>query len=155
MKKGAKFEGLVKESADLQNILCIRLKDGASRTEGKNIIRIKSSNVSDFIIYNGEKFLFLECKSYETSIPFSDLRQLNLMISEVEKYSYIKAGFIIQIKKTDNIYYISCQEVIKMMQNSKKKSFSESDLKNKVKTIMYPKKRNKRIDVNGLLEMTQ
>ena len=152
MKKGAKFEALVKESCEMQNILCIRQKDGASRTNGTEIIRIKSSNISDFIVYNSEKFLFLECKSYKTSVPYKDLRQLNLMIKAVETYHYIKAGFIIEIKNTGNIYYISCQDVVKMMCNSKKKSFNESELKNKVEKIIYKRKRIPRLDINKMIE---
>ena len=156
MKKGSRFEELVKNSCELQGIHCKRLKDGNSRTgpDGR-IVRLKTSNPADFYVYTGKTFAYVECKSYDKRIPFNDLRQLSLQLEIVNQYDYIKAGFVIEFKSTGNCYWIDCKGIVYMQSIIGKKSFNEGDMirlqpVTKAKGInMYkpPRKRLNRLDM--------
>ena len=159
MKKGARLEKLVQDSCRLQGILCERLKDGNSRTglDGK-IIRLKTSNPADFYVFTGKIFAYVEAKSYTTSVPFADLRQLDIQIEMCGIYKYLKAGFVIEFKKSGRYYWVDCLGIAYMKSIIGKKSFNEGDIKRfeavskarSINTYLPPRKRLKRLDMRFL-----
>lgn len=109
-----------------------RLRDNASSFANGSATRFTSSNICDYILFDDiSKTLFLiECKSTQgSSVPLSIIRDNQTKgLIDASKHNLI-AGFLINFRNdTNNTYFISIDNYVKMVNDINKKSFNIKDL---------------------------
>lgn len=109
-----------------------RLRDNASSFAGGANTRFTSSNICDYILFDGKtKTLFLiECKSTKgTSVPLSMIRENQIKgLIEAGKHCLV-AGLLINFRNANNdTFFIRIDDYVAMVENIDKKSFNIKDL---------------------------
>lgn len=109
-----------------------RLRDNASSFANGSATRFTSSNICDYILFDDiSKTLFLiECKSTQgTAVPLSMVRDTQIKgLVDASKHNLI-AGILINFRNdTNNTYFISIDNYVKMVNDINKKSFNIKDL---------------------------
>lgn len=109
-----------------------RLRDNASSFANGSATRFTSSNICDYILFDDiSKTLFLiECKSTQgTAVPLSMVRDNQIKgLVDASKHNLI-AGILINFRNdTNNTYFISIDNYVKMVNDINKKSFNIKDL---------------------------
>lgn len=109
-----------------------RLRDNASSFANGSATRFTSSNICDYLLFDDiSKTLFLiECKSTQkTTVPLSMVRDNQIKgLVDASKHNLI-AGILINFRNdTNNTYFISIDNYVKMVNDINKKSFNIKDL---------------------------
>ena len=109
-----------------------RLRDNASSFANGSATRFTSSNICDYILFDDiSKTLFLiECKSTQgTAVPLSMVRDTQIKgLVDASKHNLL-AGILINFRNdTNNTYFISIDNYVKMVNDINKKSFNIKDL---------------------------
>lgn len=109
-----------------------RLRDNASSFANGSATRFTSSNICDYLLFDDiSKTLFLiECKSTQgSSVPLSMIRDNQTKgLVDASKHNLI-AGILINFRNdTNNTYFISIDNYVKMVNDINKKSFNIKDL---------------------------
>lgn len=109
-----------------------RLRDNASSFANGSATRFTSSNICDYLLFDDiSKTLFLiECKSTQgTAVPLSMVRDTQIKgLVDASKHNLI-AGILINFRNdTNNTYFISIDNYVKMVNDINKKSFNIKDL---------------------------
>ena len=109
-----------------------RLRDNASSFANGSATRFTSINICDYILFDDiSKTLFLiECKSTQgTAVPLSMVRDTQIKgLVDASKHNLI-AGILINFRNdTNNTYFISIDNYVKMVNDINKKSFNIKDL---------------------------
>lgn len=109
-----------------------RLRDSTSSFANGGNTRFTSSNICDYIIFDGifKRLFLVECKSTKgTSVPLSMIRSNQLQgLLDASEHSLV-AGFLINFRNTNNdTFFITISNYIKMISSSNKKSFNIGDL---------------------------
>lgn len=109
-----------------------RLRDNASSFANGSATRFTSSNICDYLLFDDiSKTLFLiECKSTQgSSVPLSMIRDNQTKgLIDASKHNLI-AGILINFRNdTNNTYFISIGNYVKMVNDINKKSFNIKDL---------------------------
>jgi recombination protein U len=124
MKQGKRVENNVKLSAEKQKLFCYRLRDNAASFYQTNQLRFTSSNMCDYIIFNGEQLLCLEVKSHKgVSLPLSAIRENQLeQLLEASKYKNIISGFLVHFEDIEKAYFINVEYVDMFVKSETRKS---------------------------------
>ena len=109
-----------------------RLRDNASSFANGTNTRFTSSNICDYFLLDDiSKELFLiECKSTKgISIPLTMVRDNQIQgLLDASKHALV-AGFLVNFRNTTNdTFFISINNFIRMAENLNKKSFNIKDL---------------------------
>jgi len=99
-----------------------RLNDSGGAWQGGDKARFTPSNICDFIVYNGKLWL-LELKSHKgTSIPFTCIREKQV-IGLLEAYKKgTQAGYIFNFRDTKETFYINANLINSFMLTAERKS---------------------------------
>lgn len=102
----------------------MRIKDTVMRFKG-------DTNPCDMIIFHDGKLFMLELKSTQnTSLPFDNIHYHQFQDLEIAgKIKGIHAGFLIEMRKYKETYYLSIDKALDYVKNSGRKSFSISFLR--------------------------
>ena len=159
MNKGKDFEELIKSSCDRQNIDNTRLKDAGSFVNGKQTgigRKFTTTNVCDFILYDGSIQLFIEAKSSKDSLAFKRLTQLDALYRKkrINPFYTKKCGFILEFTKADKYFYIDIDVMNEIINNVGKKSMNWKDAEQyglEILTYIPKKCRKKRLDIEEMI----
>ena len=155
MKNGKRFEGNVKKSADTQGIFCYRLRDNAASFYQTNQLRFTTSNMADFILFNGSKLLCLELKNHKgKSLPLTTIRGNQLIqLMEASKYDNVKCGLLINFEDIEEAYYLDIRQLDNFLKTEDRKSIPVCYLNtNGIKVDMTRLRTNHTYDIKGLFE---
>lgn len=80
----------------------------------------------------------IECKTFQGSCSFErDKNDKGIIhyyqvesLKKFSSYERVISGFFLDFRKTDNTYFLSIQDFVKMENNLNKKSFNEQDMFN-------------------------
>jgi len=76
-KLGQSLEGMIKLSADEQDVDCTRLKDAGYMGDNSNVRRFTPTNICDFILFQSPAILYAEAKRRDRSLAFKEITQFN------------------------------------------------------------------------------
>ena len=115
--EGKKFEKDIKDSVPA-GIYCYRLKD-----DGMNYVGV--TNICDYIVYYYPVIYLWELKSHKgTCIPFSAIRDKQLiMLSEIDQKG-VSTGFIFNFRDWNETYWVVTSKVQCLKENEERKSIS-------------------------------
>lgn len=135
-KEGKKFEEDIKKSIP-ENVYCYRIKDPAqSFGRDSKFTRFSLKNECDFFFYKKPVLIAAELKSNQgTSISFAKTKEEKgeikydqiAFLSSAQRYD-IKAGFLLNYRKTNTTYWICISDFLKFIDSTTKKSINEDDL---------------------------
>ena len=150
--EGKKFEEDIKKSIP-DNVYCYRIKDPAqSFGRDSKFTRFSLKNECDFFFYKKPILIAAELKSNQgTSISFAkekgekgDIKYDQIVfLSSAQRFG-IKAGFILNYRRTDTTYWICISDFITFIENTEKKSINEKDLIEYNAVIIPARKKIKR-----------
>ena len=102
----------------------LRIKDTVMRFKG-------DTNPCDMIIFHNGKLYMLELKSTQnTSLPFDNIHYHQFQDLEIaSKVEGIHAGFLIEMRKYKETYYLDINKALEFVKNSGRKSFPISYLR--------------------------
>lgn len=124
MKGSKRFEKNFKESCRLDNIFCYRLRDNSSSFSQTENTRFTTSNMCDFITFDGNKLLNIELKTHKgKSIPISCIRdkQLELLL-EYSNYKNVVCGLLIYFEDVEECYFLEINKYNSFIQSGNRKS---------------------------------
>lgn len=133
---GKIFEKDIKDSIP-NDVFYFRIKDPAS-SFGKDsqVTRFSPKNEFDAFLYKYPILVAMELKSNQgTSISFARRGEIGKdikysQIESLEKCSHynIRAGLLLNFRKTNTTYWIDIRDFIRFMESTEKKSINEKDL---------------------------
>ena len=149
---GKQFEDNIKASCP-EWLLVYRPPDAAQSFNMTSKLRFSQHSPADFFFFNGENgfFYVVECKTFQGSCSFErDKNDKGIIhyyqvesLKKFSSYERVISGFFLDFRKTDNTYFLSIQDFIKMENNLNKKSFNEQDMFNYCSPIVIEKKKLK------------
>ena len=124
MKSGKRLEQQIKKSADNQGIFCYRLRDNAASFYKSDQLRFTSSNMCDYILFNGSKLLCLELKNHKgKSLPLTTIRGNQLtQLLEASKYNNTRCGLLINFEDVEEAYYLDIRQLDNFIKSEDRKS---------------------------------
>lgn len=152
MSTGKDLEALIKESCELQDIDCTRLKDAGWQGEDTKR-RFTSKNLCDFIIFDGIRLVYAEVKSSKDRL---DLKRLTQHADLIKKQSQwrknVHCGYIVQIK--DVYAWIPVFDVEEFIKRGEKKSINCDDalrIGYEIMTFTPNRARKPRLDISFMM----
>lgn len=129
-----------------------RLRDNASSFANGNATRFTSSNICDYLLFDDiyQTLFLIECKSTQgSSVPLSMIRDTQIKgLVDASKHNLI-AGLLINFRNdTNNTYFISIDNYVKMANSINKKSFNIKDLLANNAIEIYSTKKRTRYTYN-------
>lgn len=102
----------------------MRIKDTVMRFKG-------DTNPCDIIVFYNGRLIMLELKSTQnTSLPFDNIHFHQFQDLEIaKKVEGIHAGFLIEMRKYKETYYLDIDKALDYVKNSGRKSFAISFLR--------------------------
>lgn len=170
MNTGKKFENDIKKSIP-ENIFYYRINDSTGKFSGGDNLRFSNNQPCDSLLFDCKnKILYtLELKTTKsTSFSFEDIQLEHdyskkihkhqiLSLLDFDKYDNVISGFLFNFRKKDNTqqtYFQSITDFIRMTQNINKTSFNENDLLkyNPIEIEGKKLKKNYRWNIENFLE---
>lgn len=155
INEGKKFEEDFKKSVP-EGAYFLRIKDSAmSWGQGENI-RFTPKNPYDAILFANNTLFVLELKSINgTSLPFDNIK--NQQIQELllaSKCPGVKAGLIINFRKSETTYFFPIEDFNAFMLVTDKKSINKKDLQfmYAIEIQAHKKRTRSRYDIAGFIE---
>jgi recombination protein U len=120
---GKAFEQDIKASVPA-DIFYYRFRDGTARWGKQEETRFQAQNISDCMLYNGNRLYLLELKSHKgSSLPFTAIRKNQLTeLSKASTYKNITAGFIINFAEKERTFFCKVDDVLYFMEHEERKS---------------------------------
>lgn len=147
---GKKFENDFQKSVNRDEIFLHRLKDGATRTGANGeMIRLKTKNLCDFILFKGNKLVLVELKSFlGKSMSFTNIKST---VEEQQKFIYnlreevkkenVKAYFILNFRDLNETYAIDIKNFDEFYKFTNKRSISIDEVRQLGIQLFQQKKR--------------
>ena len=154
-KNGKRFEENFQKSCKEQGIFCYRLKDSGSSFQKADNLRFTSSNMCDYITFNGSLLLNIELKCHKgKSLPFDCIREKqNTMLIESSKYKNVVCGLLVNFSDVEECYFLNIIDYNVFLENTDRKSIPLDYFKQKgINVKLERKKVNFIYDVGGLFE---
>ena len=147
---GKRFENDFQKSINKNEIFVQRLKDGSTRTgvHGE-MIRLKSRNLCDFILFKDGKLVLVELKSFlGKSMSFSNIKStvdeqmtfLYDLLKETEKKG-IKSYMILNFRDIEETYAVSVNKFYEFYKNTNKASINIAEVREIGSLLKQEKKR--------------
>lgn len=155
--QGKRFEENFKKSLVIDDdILYYRFRDNTSSWEKGSMTRFQQTNISDCMIFNGEKLFFIELKSHKgKSIPTSCIRdnQLKDMLAFSLKKN-VKCLLIINFSDVGRCFALDIEDYEAFLEVEERKSIPISYLESHGIEIEVKKLNvNYRYGINDLLNI--
>ena len=152
MNEGKKFEQDFRNSMP-EDVFYYRLRDGTAAWSGGENTRFQQTNICDCLLFHGHNLYMLELKSHKgKSIPFTAFRQNQLEGLVDAENKGVKAGFVINMRNTEQTFYVPASALYEVIQTSDRKSIPLEFLTSQCKQIVGEKKRTRwRYDVERFL----
>lgn len=161
---GKIFEENIKKSCP-EWLFVYRPPDAAQAFENNNSkLRFSRHSPADYFWHNGKTgtLLIMECKTFQGSCSFERSKNETGVIHHYQieslrkfsEYPKVVSGFLLDFRKSDNTYFLSIDDFLKMISKISKKSFSEKDMIEHCSPILIGKKKlkvNYRYDIEKLL----
>ena len=150
--EGKKFEEDIKKSIP-EDVYCYRIKDPAqSFGRDSKFTRFSLKNECDFFFYKNPILIAAELKSNQgTSISFAkekgekgEIKYDQIVFLTYAQKFGIKAGLLLNYRKTDITYWIDISDFNNFTENTTKKSINEKDLMEYNAIIVPSRKKIKR-----------
>ncbi len=121
---GKQFEDEIKKSVP-DDVFFYRFRDGTANFAGgqNENVRFQQSNICDCMLYNGTLFL-LELKSHKgKSLPFSAIRQNQVVdLSKASMYGGVVAGLIINFRDAERTFFVHIGKIEYFIAHEERKS---------------------------------
>lgn len=153
---GKKFEDRLKSSSEDLGVEFQRFIDaGYSVEEDKkkkdSKKRFTPSNICDCLVFYNGILVYVECKSYLSSIPFSATgKQRDRLEKKWKPETLVSCGFLCEFRNADEFWFIPLCEFDRMKTFLTKKSFNTKDVINygiRVGEVTPKGKRSPRLNV--------
>lgn len=159
--EGKIFEQDFANSVDREKCWLYRFKDNASSFSGGTGTRFATSNICDYLMYHDlSKTLYLfELKSTSgTSIPYTMIRENQIVELTLASKHNLVAGFIFNFREKNNAtYFMFIQDFNAMKEKLDKKSCNINDLEKygAIKIDSEKKRTRSKYNIDTLIERTR
>lgn len=121
MNEGKKFEQDIKNSVP-EDVFYYRLKDGTASWGGEET-RFQCQNACDCIMFHTPHMYMFELKSHKgKSLPFSCIRDNQLLELVQAAHKGVIAGFIVNLRDVDKTFYVGAVTVQELINTLDRKS---------------------------------
>ena len=159
-KPGKAFEDRVKSSAedlgcDFQRFIDAGYSVDQDKEREDSDKRFTPSNICDCLVFYNGILTYIECKSYESSIPFSQTeKQRKRLKKKWKPESLVSCGFLCEFRNAGEVWFIPLCEFDRMKTFLVKQSFSAKDVVHygiRVGEITPQGKRSPRLNVPKMI----
>lgn len=148
---GKDLEKLLQESCKLQNVDCTRLRDAGWQGETTQR-RFTIKNICDFILFDQDAIVYLECKHSKDRLALSRLTQQDDLVAKlVQCKPNLFAGYLCHIDGEN--FYISA-EAVAIFSAAGKKSINKTDaarIGERIAPFTPKGARKPRLDIESLI----
>jgi len=122
MNNGKRFENNFKKSVP-EDVYYYRFRDGTSSWDKGEMTRFQQTNACDCMLYTKGSLFMLELKNHKgKSLPFSCIRDNQLIeLENVENYD-INGGFVVNFEDIGRCYYARAHLIKNYIEDSDRKS---------------------------------